>query len=517
MSDEAALEPWRRWLGAREARLKAGPLQAWAVEVRGVEVVLEVVPDRDGVSVRVLVPLGGVPKELSIVPAAHALHKKRRAYTGDRELDELVVMHLPGPALYGAFNGLTRDVVRRLCGRGVVAAGGALRLEPWAAAAIATGPPTEVDALIEDTIDEMAVLAMALRLTPEQARLGIAQILERDANHAVRHTYERMFRGAADVRDARARWRAGWKAEASVEERLALLTAQARDASLGLDVRQEAYQRLLLELPLVRIEHVFGDVPQRLGEALFPKLIAQVRAEEDSDESRAGARILVRLVQRWKPLPYDIAAEVAKVAAPHGEPEALAFFVRCLGLVGGNVLSLGSVGLLRLSLPPEQVLAAIAPDEVARLVRAAPDVGLYAPEAVGPLFVALLVRVPADEPALLARYFDTLARAHRKARGDREQHAACVRPYLDSDHQPLQVAALEALTTLGDVSDLVRVTPLTEGLFRAGRIKEAARRAVAGIRARERIRDESGALTLTEGADGGLALHADGEGEEEAQ
>lgn len=509
--DADILGPWRRWLAQHDAWPVPGIPQAWAADVRGVEVVLEVVPEAlDRAGVRVVVPLPADLDGLSIVSVTHALDTRKRSLTGDALFDRAVVMHLPDARLFGALDRGTRDRIRTLVGRGGAALGRALRLEPWATSWIgaeAFGSDADRDRYVANAIDDMVALAIALRVDPASARQGLARILEHETDASVRETYERMFGLAAEVRDARARLQAsgmGDTAGAS-QARLGLLTTQARDGSLGAAVRQEALVRLLAEFALSRIGEAFVDIPSAIGEVLVPRVIAHARAAREIAERRAGARILTRLVRRWPMLPVEVAASILEVSAPSGEPELLPLCVRCLGLGLDALVAPSVLCLLRMQRPAEDILLALPDELVARVMRAAPGCALTEPEAVGALFLALFGRVRDEDSELVARYLQAIGSAQRHQRPDRAQYAALLRPYLASPHAPVQLAAIDALAQAGEVGDLGRLAPFTEGMFRSVRIKAAARRAVATIRERARERAEVGALALSDGLEGGLA------------
>lgn len=297
-SDEEAedgtdeLAPWRAWVHARDARMVVGERSAWSVEVEpGLRVALEVVPEGRGVaSVRVTVPLPESLAGLSMVGVEHAIYKRGRAFTGDARFDDQVVMHVPSAALFGALDAGTRWLIGGLVERGVIAAGGALRLEPWASSML---PPDAVGPCIAEMID----LARALAIDPQAAREGIAMILETDPNPAVRDTYERAFGAAPDIRDARAEVK---RRLADDTERYGLLAQQVRDPSLGLIVRRDACLKLVHEFALTRCEEVIVGLPPKLAEGLVEHVLMAIRHATDPAEARAGARLGAR--RAWRAL-----------------------------------------------------------------------------------------------------------------------------------------------------------------------------------------------------------------------
>jgi len=75
----------------------------------------------------------------------------------------------------------------------------------------------------------------------------------------------------------------------------------------------------------------------------------------------------------------------------------------------------------------------------------------------------------------------------------------------------MQLAVVEALQHVGDLSAVPSLKPLTEGLFRSGQLKAAARAAIELIRAREGARSLPGALSIADGAEvGGLTVSDNG-------
>lgn len=507
MSDEG-LEPWRHWLNRYTAKPLPGPMQAWSVTVREVEVVLEVVPEAPTLAqVRVVVPLPGELAALSIVSAAHSLQKKQRVYTGDAELDDAVVMHVPDLGLYGAFDAATRRLITVMVERGLVAAGGALRLEPWATARLA-------DDLVDETVEGMITLALELRMTPDERREGIAAIIESDPLDAVRTTYDQAFAAAADIRDARAKLRAQMQAGFGTGDRLELLAHQAGDKGLGLAVRQNALEQLLIEFRLTRIEACFTRVPAKLGEAIVPRVLLRLEHLEEPEERRAGARILTRLVRGWASVPVSTAIEIAKVVAPLGEPEALDFLGACASRMTESLAALGWRGLLAMSeVPAADVLKWLSPEAYMRLEDNAPYIG-WELVTIGPVYLELLRRLDGDRPKLTASYLETLAHVVRKrreggvevARDVCQRGAELARGFLDEGDVEVVAMTIGALGEVGAVTDLARLAPLAEGFFRSGRIKDAAREALRSIREREAVRAQSGALTLADDAGGGLSV-----------
>lgn len=511
-NDSGPLDPWRRWLWSHAARLVPGPTQAWSVVVREVQVVLEIVPETARTAhPRLSIALPDTFAGLSIVSAEHALYKKQRVYTGDAELDDAVVMHVPDLGLYGAFDAPTRRLVGTLVGRGVTASGGTLRLEPWASRSLAADE-------VADTIEGMIALALELIAARDARAFGIAEILENDPNAAVRETYERAFAAAADVRDARAKLRAQGLVTDGSGDRFALLAGQSSDVGLSLSVRVMAFERLFEEFALARVEPLVGKVPAKIGEALVPLVLARAAAEQDPDSLRTCAKILVRLVRMWSSIPVSTALEIAMLVAPMDEAEALDFLATCASRNDDRLATVAQQGLLRMtSVGARELLKRLHPETRARLEDNAPNLAWAAPELVAPVFLVLLQELGDERPKLAKSYLETMAHALERMKHNlepltatgRERHAAAVRRFLEADDVELVVITMSLLGEVGDLGDLARLSPLTEGFFRSSRIKDAAKAALGTIRQREAIREETGALALSEHDEGGLAIAGD--------
>ena len=429
------LEPWRRWLWTHTVRPMPGPTQAWSVMVREVKVVLEVVAETPRLAhVRALVALPESLAGLTIVSAEHALYKKQRVYTGDAQLDDAVVIHVPDLGAYGAFDAPTRRLIGTLVAHGMTAGGGSLRLEPWASRAL---DADEADDVIE------GMIALVLELTTARAAgaFGIAEILENDPNLAVRETYERAFAGVADVRDARAKLHAQGQVTDGRGDRFALLAGQSSDASLSLGVRLMAFEHLFKEFELARVEPLVGKIPAKLGEGLVPLVLSQLACEQEPEVHRTGARILVRLVRTWTSVPVTTALEIAKLVAPLDEAEALDFLATCAGRTSDQIAALAQQGLLRMTtVAPRDVLKRLLPETRTRLEENAPNLAWAATELVAPVFLELLRGLDSANPKLAKCYLETIARAHEKRERDhnelsateRERHAAAVRRFLET-------------------------------------------------------------------------------------
>src|SRR5690606_15289658 len=128
----------------------------------------------------------------------------------------------------------------------------------------------------------------------------------------------------------------------------------------------------------------------------------------------------------------------------------------------------------------------------------------------------LFAAVMSSEDDLARRYLVALAIAARgldeAARRERRGWAPIARrarAFVASEVSDVVAAAVELLGEIGEVTDLPLLNPLTEGFFRAGRIKDAARAAVARIKVRAQVRDEHGALSLAQGEAGDLSLSDD--------
>ena len=205
--------------------------------------------------------------------------------------------------------------------------------------------------------------------------------------------------------------------------------------------------------------------------------------------------------------------------APLGEEHALEFLIDSSRRVSRDLATLGFAGLLHMRVvAPETIITRLGDEGVERLSMAAPSLALDSPNVIGPLFLELL-NWSRDHPKALASLIDAIARAHRTL-GDDDgtpfgpqicaQHAASVRE-VDQSNSEVQLAVIKVFAEVGAIGDLVTLSPLTEGFFRSGVIKDAAREAMRRIKERQGVRDETGALALSEQTIGGLAL-TDGDG-----
>lgn len=529
---DASLEPWRAFLHRFDAAIVPGPRPAWQVAVRGIEVTVELAPDGvHAAPVRVSMALPLRMRALSIVGRERALYTKGRLFTGDAELDDAVVVHAPDNSLYGIFDYGGRELVAGLVAAGVHASGGALVLEPWAASALE-------GAQIAATLEAMTSLALMLSQPPDELLAGIARIVEGDPNPAVRATYEHGFGGAADVRDARAKLRVEGQGFGT-SERLELLASQAKDSALGIAVRREAYERMLIEFRLERVTGRFDEVPSALRAVLVPRVLA--RMKEHADEVRAqrathpetdangtppvvprplaesqadriaGARILLALA-RGERFDGPVAREVVAALSPLALPEGLPFLASCAGRGVGGEESLGDLAiaaLFVLDVDVDAILAELGHDVVrARVLDRAPQALWHHPRALGPRYLELLGRA---HPQARSRYLESLALAHAHWRTsgrphpERAAHRERALAWLDSEEAEIQAAALSVLAELGEVPDLPRIGTYTSGFFRPGKVKDAARRALDEIRERLNVPEDAGGLSLAEPSGGGLS------------
>jgi len=242
--------------------------------------------------------------------------------------EDPVVMHVPELGLYGAFDASTRRLIRTLVGNGMSASGGALRLETWATAVL-------VDDLVAETVEGMVTLAVQLCQTPAERDDGIAEIIDGDPNHVVRKTCEQAFGAATDIRDARVLLQVRRQASGS-GNRKSVLSEQAVDIRLGLTVRQEAYERLLNELPLAESRQARGDGRGRaIMRAMLIAMVVLAGAGCESDAD-VGAGVDVDV-----DVDVDVGADVGADVGGGADAGVDVVQARELLLVGAHIVGTG--------------------------------------------------------------------------------------------------------------------------------------------------------------------------------
>lgn len=490
MSDE--LEAWRKWLHQYDAAPVPGPLHGWTVTIDGVGVVVEL----DRGQVRASVPLMPGLEGLAIVAKEQALYTKKRVFTGDAELDDGVVMHVPLIAAYAAFDAEGRKDIQRLVGLGVTASGGMLRWSPGQVVAI--GP----------VIASMVALATRLAQSEASSRVAIARIIERDPNPSVRSTYERAFGHAPDIRDARALLVSEGTSDDDV--RLQVLALQVGDPGLSHAVRNAALETVLAEFPLAKVEPLVMVMP-RGTRSHYLLAYERLAAATTIDDKRRLARMALHFAHGVSLGASEIKA-LARALVPLGVPQAIDFFLACIARLDGGVVDLGFEGLMILDAQADAILARISEPLQRRMARAVTGLAWGKPERVGALFHRLYERYAATDGELHTSFLSTMASAHRTLREAgraphpmRAQHLALARELLGGRSNMTPMAACDLLAEVGEISDLATLSPMTEGFFRSTVIKEAARSAIAKIMERENVRAETGALALSDANVGGLS------------
>ncbi len=486
------LAKWRDWLHQYEAAPVPGPLQGWTVTIDEVGVVVELEQGR----VRVSVPLMQGLQGLTIVAKADALYTKKRVFTGDAELDDAVVMHVPIIAVYAAFDADGRKDILHLVALGMTASGGMLRWSPQQVSVVAP------------VVESMVALAKRLAQADASSRVAIARIIELDPNPSVRATYERAFGYAPDIRDARALL----ASEATTDDdvRLQVLASQVSNPGLSHEVRNAALQAILKEFPLAKVEPLVMVMP-RGTRSHYLLAYERLAAATTIDDKRRVARMALHFAYGVSLGASEIKA-LARALVPLGLPQAIDFFLACIARLDGGVVDLGFEGLMILDDHTDAILGRISDGLQRRMARAVTGLAWGKPERVGAMFHRLYERYAATDGELHTSFLSTMAAAHRHLRETgyaphpmRALHLALARELLGGRSNVTPVAACDLLAEVGEISDIAALTPLTEGFFRSVMVKEAARNAIALIMERENVRAETGALALSEGNVGGLS------------
>jgi len=488
-----------RGIGARFGlTYQDGSEPAWIGQSEGVPVRIVATPARGGTRLLFELALPASRNALLVIAAQHALSFQGGVHTGDLAFDETTLVQTSDVTWMGCFDAVTRRLASELTALGVFVCGGAVRL---ASEELAEHHCRDIDLIV----GRMVRLTIRLRMEPEQMARELAQIAHQDPDPHVRTMFQQHLQSTAALQDADRLERV--RAESELEDgALARLSSQLSDSRSGRLVRLEAAQRLIALFPMKVIARALSLVASDITTAVIEHIVQHMRGPQDEAALKAGdrehaGRILIELASRMPALADDSLEQLLDALALVELQAAYDLAIRSCERKSVAVLERALVVLHRLDRPPAETMRALSPNALGQVQQALPNFIRKHPKYGAGLLIEFFERI---EPRYVAPRINYL-RVIALTRDTRV--AGRIAEHVDSPYEDEQLAVVATLEHIGDLSVIPALKPLTEGLFRGGALKAAAKSAIEAIRAREGARSLPGALSLSEHAGpGALAL-----------
>jgi len=473
-----------------------GPEPTWHGVADGVPIRIIATPGHGGATrVRFELSLPAERESLLVIAATHVPSFEGAVRTGDASFDDGTYVSTNDISLLGCFDAPTRALTAQLTAIGAFVSAGVLRFDN----ALLPDPQTADLALILGRL-----LRLAQRLCLDQVNHELVQIARTDPDLQVRAVFEFLLANRAS-RDADGVERV--RAEVDSEDTaFARLVARLHDPGSGRSVRLEAGMRLIALFPLARIQRdlmvIAADLVAPIVERLS-QLMREFGDQDPPDRARLeiGAGVLVELANRHPKLDSVTLGQMLEALAL--VPDLVPFDLVLRGCENKRT----AVVMCALDLlhsrgePAAAVMPHLSLTARANLQPQLPTFARSHPEYGAGLLIEFFERMDPRNVTPCITYLQAIA-----ATGDARVGPRLV-PHLESPYEDVQLAVIVALGSVGDLSAVSALKPLTEGLFRAAHLKGAARSAIEAIRAREGARSLPGALSLAEGAGaGGLSL-----------
>ena len=486
-----------------ELEYAGGPEPTWAGSADGVPIRIIAAPGRGPTRLRFELALPDHRRSLLVVAAGHVLTFGNALRTGDVPFDEHTFLQTADASTLGCFDAPTRALAAELTALGAFVSGGALRLD---SEVLSEQQLTDIDEHLQGLVG----FAKRLHIDEAHANHEMVRIARSDPNPNVRIAFAGHLGDSAQLRDADRLERV--RAESDGEDTtLARLTAQLHAPASGRAVRLEAALRLLALFPLARVERALSLVASDLAAPLIER-IAQIMHRHEADEASSqevlpvAARVLIELAARTPDLDDETFEQLLGALALAPLPESFELVLHLCGRKSVAVVTRALVVLHKLGKPPFDIMRSLSPSATGQLQHLLPTFARNHPELGASLLIEFFDRIEPRNVNPRITYLRAMAATRDVSVGPR-----LVRE-LDSPYEEMQLAVVEALLHLGDLSAVPALKPLTEGLFRSSQLKSAARAAIEAIRAREGARALPGALSLAEGGGpGGLAIPPDPE------
>lgn len=468
--------------------LDLGPTPgSWSAPAEGVELTLSLRADGpSSVAIDVAIPLAASWSTLSVASPHHDF-AEARLLTGDPVCDEAVLVRCDDPSVLGVFDADGRVEVADLVAQGVLIQGGVLRIDDWATRALAAQS-------LAPLIERALTLARTLGMPAERRIRRLIEVAETDLVPEVRTRFSAL-RNHPALREAFAR-QVAIRSQAD-DGSFDTLRAQVLDPTLSLEVRAGTLGRLIEVFSLERL----APTLERLAPALLCARIDRLRPamRRSAEDREVAVRLLSTLAADTAILPHQHIA-VANALGDSGHPLA----ARPLGALATHrdrqVRIAALEALVALPIPGEAQFAALSTFHIPQLVAPILEIGRRKSPLGAPLVAACMPNLDPRNNVLQVGALNILGASAN------ERVAPAIIPFLESAFEDVQVAAIEALGEVGALSEVARLTPLTEGFFRAGAIKSAAKAAVAALRERHRAQSLPGAVSLAADPTGALSV-----------
>lgn len=480
-----------------ELAYAGGSEPTWVGSADGVPIRISAAPGRGGTRLRFELPLPERRGSLFVIASAHALAFDEASRTGDASFDEHTFVRTDDTSTLGCFDAATRVFAAELTALGAFVAGGTLRLDSEALSEAQL-------ARIDEIVERLVGFSQRLHIDQAQANHELVRIARSDPNPQVRAAFNDYLTRTSQLRDADGleRVRAERDDEQATLERL---TAQLHNASSGRTVRLEAGTRLLALFPLSRIERAVSLAGPDLAAPLVER-IAQIMARSGgaADTLQAGARLLLGFASRVPKLEDATLEELLGALALAPLPASFDLLLSLCECKSIGVVVAALVVLHKLDKPVGEIMRKLSPGASSQLQQLLPTFARDHPELGARLLIEFFERIEPRHVNPRITYLRAIG-----ATRDVSVGARLVKE-IDSPYEEMQLAVVEALQHVGDLSAVPALKPLTEGLFRSGQLKAAARAAIELIRAREGARSLPGALSIADGADAGGLTVSDG-------
>jgi hypothetical protein len=479
-------------------RLELGYPVRWSGVVGEVSLALDIASGRPGAVAPGVTLACPARPDLVVLPADRAFTPSEAIRTGDPAFDGDVFVADSDPTILGLFDAETRNLVRALAVRGVIVAGGAIRMDPESAARLKA---REVVPHVVGMVQLARVLAR-----DDDARLdGVARIMHNDPLPAVRGHVARVFGEHSHFQALRVELDLK-RLRSESAGTLEALTAHLHDDTLAPDVRGEVLDRLLTAFPLHELHGVLVGLPASLGPRAVVGLIAAMKRvpATNPEGPAAGMRLLLEAGIVPAGLTEAQAMGLADLLGEAGDHAALPVLAMLCDDLRPPVHREAFKSLMRIRIPGPSAYAALSPRAQRHGHVCVPELVTANPELGGALLAELYANLNPSHVMERVRYLKALG-----ATGE----AAWTPFFVEVLGSPFQEVESAAFVALGEIAELSMVgvlKPYTEGFLRSGTSKAFAREAIARIQERHGVgADMSGALALTDGDPSGQLALAD--------